>query len=463
MKVKAIMTERTFNLVVPLAHKATAMRTTDTGGSSRAASGAVTPPSNRPGDVDSTTGRSTSPTRATPGRRTSTTATRTTTTTTTGCVLAPSADRTARHHADVTFEEVVRAYLDCRRTKRNSHTAQAFEQDQERNLADLHTELAAGTYQPGRSICFVITRPKAREVWAAEFRDRIVHHLLYNRIGATVEARFIADSCACIPGRGTLYAARRLEGKIRSVTHNWQHSAHYLKCDLANFFVSIDKRVLHILLAQHITHPWTLQLARSILWHDPRQNHTYKGATALLQRVPPHKRLTSQPAHLGLPIGNLSSQFFANVLLNELDQFVKHHIGARHYIRYVDDFILLHHSPQWLNDARQQIEHFLQHRLHAQLNPKKTILQPIARGVDFVGHVIKPWHRRTRKRTAQQAITRTRKAAPAQFVAIANSHFGLLRQATHSHADRAALANAIRQRGHSINYALTKTYRRSQP
>lgn len=355
----------------------------------------------------------------------------------------------------------MQAYLDCRRAKRNSASAQAFELDQERNLAQLRDELVAGTYRPGRSICFVITRPKPREVWAAEFRDRIVHHLLYNRVAPQIHARFIADSCACIPGRGTLYAARRLEAKIRSVTRNWSRPAHYLKCDLANFFVAIDKHVLRDLLARHITAPWWLQLAETILYHDPRRNYLYKGDPALLDRVPAHKRLTSQPAHLGLPIGNLSSQFFANIYLDALDQHVKHHIGARHYIRYVDDFVLLHESPQWLNAAREQIEAFLPARLHARLNPRKTILQPVDRGVDFVGHVIKPWHTRTRRRTFAEAVRRTAEAPSADLFATANSYFGLLRQATHSHHDRARLANAARRRGHCVNRDLTKTYRRT--
>ncbi|MGC8059512.1 RNA-directed DNA polymerase, partial [Salmonella enterica] len=103
-----------------------------------------------------------------------------------------------------------------------------------------------------------------------------------------------------------------------------------------------------------------------------------------------------------------SSQFFANVYLDELDQFVKHRLGCRHYIRYVDDFLLLHESAAWLNDAKSQIEAFLVDKLAARLNPKKTILQPIERGIDFVGQVIKPWRRTLRRRTFNDAIRRTR-------------------------------------------------------
>ncbi|MGL6245670.1 RNA-directed DNA polymerase [Pseudomonas sp.] len=368
----------------------------------------------------------------------------------------PSADS-----SNYCFELLLRAYLDCRKHKRNSASAQAFEEALERNLWALHQELQAGTYRPGKSICFVITRPKPREVWAADFRDRIVHHLLYNEVAPRFHARFIVDSCACIPGRGTLYAAERLESKVRSITQNWSRPAYYLKCDLANFFVSIDKRILRDLLARQITGAWWMQLADTVLFHDPRQNFELRGDPRRLDLVPPHKRLTSQPSHLGLPIGNLSSQFFANVYLDVLDQYVKHGLHVRHYIRYVDDFVLLHESPQWLNEAQAGIEQLLAEKLAARLNPKKTILQPIDRGIDFVGQVIKPWRRTLRRRTFNEAIQRTHRVDAPDIFATANSYFGLLRQATHSHHDRAQLANVLRDRGHCIKADLTKTYRRS--
>ena len=327
---------------------------------------------------------------------------------------------------------------------------------------DLYGELMNGTYQPGRSICFVITHPKPREVWAAGFRDRVVHHLMYNHIGPRIEAGFIADSCACIKGRGTLYAAKRLEHHIRSASQNWSQPTFYLKADLANFFVSIDKRILGQLLDSKISEPWWQTLANLILMHDPRTDYELRCSPALLRQVPPYKRLTSQPAHLGLPIGNLSSQFFANVYLNELDQFAKHQLRARHYVRYVDDFVLLHESPQQLNTWLGRINDFLPARLGAQLNPKKNILQPVARGVDFVGQVIHPWHRTTRRRTVQHALQRVQHVDQSNLCETANSYFGLFGQASHSHADRIRLAKVLRKRGQTINGDITKTFRSSK-
>ncbi|MCT8948445.1 RNA-directed DNA polymerase [Pseudomonas iridis] len=382
---------------------------------------------------------------------------RTTTTRTTSSASAPSADSTVGPYP---FSELVQAYYDCRRTKRNSASALAFEMDLEKNLIGLHNDLLAGTYRPGRSICFVVTRPKAREVWAAAFRDRVVHHLLYNRVAPRFYASFMADSCACIPGRGTLYAATRLESKIRSASQNWSKPIFYLKCDLANFFVAIDKQVLSQQLAKKITEPWLLALAETILMHDPREDYVLRSPAHLFNRVPQHKRLTAQPALLGLPIGNLSSQFFANVYLNALDQFAKHQLGAKHYIRYVDDFVFLHESPQQLNEWREQVEAFLP-RLGAKLNPTKTILQPVDRGVDFVGHVIKPWRRTTRKRSMTQALKRIAAAPAKDLRETANSYFGLLGQASHSQKDRAAIARVALLRGNSVNAALTKTFNKS--
>lgn len=351
------------------------------------------------------------------------------------------------------------AYFDCRRHKRNTKTALAFELDLERNLVELFDELAADRYRPGPSICFVVTRPKPREVWAAAFRDRIVHHLLYNRIGERFERAFIADSCACIRGRGTLYAAQRLEAKVRGITRNWSRPAWYLKCDVANFFVAIDKGILAEQLIARISEPWWRDLAELVLFHDPRPDVVLRCRDDELELVPPHKRLASQPAHRGLPIGNLSSQFFANVYLDRLDQFVKHQLRAHHYVRYVDDFVLLHESRDWLAAALEEIAAFLPRKLRVQLNPTKTILQPIERGIDFVGQILKPWHRRIRRRTFNAALARTRQVDAGEVFTTANSYFGLLRQATASRRDRALLANVVRRRGHTIDGALTKAYR----
>lgn len=451
------------DLVAPLASATEKRHMDDTGDlTRRGGSGAVSSligESLRWGDVESAIHRSTLTTPTTPGTRTSTTATRTTgtRTTTTGCVL--SANQSG-DHAELSFADLVQAYFDCREHKRNTRSALHFEEELERNLVALYSELVAGDYKIGPSTCFVITRPKPREVWAANFRDRIVHHLLYNRVAARFYANFTNDSCACIPGRGTLFAARRLEAKVRSVTQNWSRRAFYLKCDIANFFVSIEKSRLAELLDERIIEPWWRALAHQVLFHDPRVNVFVQGDPKRLALIPRHKSLFNQDAAHGLPIGNLSSQFFANIYMNVLDQHVKHVVGARHYVRYVDDFVLLHDSPQWLNAAKREIEAVLADRLDLRLNPKKTVLQPIARGIDFAGQVLKPWRRTIRRRVVNDAIART--VAAADLHTTANSYFGLFRQATHSHGDRRRLARVALRRGHVVDLKLNRIFRQQQ-
>jgi hypothetical protein len=456
-----------FTLVAPLVAgeglATTAMRAPDTrqlGFFDADGSVAAAPLEHRQGGVDSANDRRTPTTPTGPGTRTSTTATRTTTTRATSSGRARSAQWTG---ADFSFADLLAAYLDCRRTKRTSAAALVFEARQEENLVDLHARLVDGSYQPGQSICFVITRPKPREIWAAPFPDRIPHHLLYNAVGPAIEASFIADSCACIQGRGTLYAARRLEAKVRSITRNWTRPAFYLKCDVANFFVSIDKfrlgeqlaRRLAILPSSSLQWRW---LAETILFHDPRAGVEVRGPRGRLALIPAHKSLFTQDADHGLPIGNLSSQFFANVYLDELDQLVKHRLRASHYVRYVDDFVLLHESPKQLNAWRAAIAAFLEERLGLKLNDAKTVLQPVARGIDFVGQVIRPHRRSLRRRTFREALSRLEHAQPGDLWRSANSYLGLLRQATHSHRDRADVCNLLRRRGMAVDHNLTKAY-----
>lgn len=453
---------RAINLVAPLAAEATENpQSDDAGHAYRARSVEVSPlidASLRWGDLYSANRHSTPSTATMLGTRTSTTATRTTGTRTTSSECVSSADRSADGCAECSFAELVQAYFDCRKRKRNTLAALAFECDLERNLVALYEELASGTYRPGISICFVITRPKPREVWAADFRDRIVHHLLYNRLAPRFYPSFITDSCACIPGRGTLYAARRLEHHVRSITQNWRRRASYLKLDIANCFVSIDKHFLFALLAMRIPERWWLKLTERVVFHDPRSHYISQSSPARLALIPPHKSLFRQSADKGLPIGNLSSQFFANVYLDVLDQHIKHRIGAQYYVRYVDDLILLHESPQWLNDARESIDVQLADRLALTLNPRKTILQPISRGIDFVGHEIRPWRRIIRRRTVNNSLHRLARLPSERVFAAANSYLGLLRQATHSIGDRQRFARIALKRGHTVNLKMTKVY-----
>jgi len=299
----------------------------------------------------------------------------------------------------LSFEDVVLAYFQCRKNKRNSHYALEFEINLERNLYDLYLELKSGEYEIGRSIAFVVEQPKIREIWSATFRDRVVHHVIYNRLFPRFYPRFIENTFACIPGRGTLRASDRLLSGIRSITANGREKSYFLGADVRNFFVSIHKPTLMALLEKKISEGWLRQLVKQVLFHDPRKNCTLKSKSAAFARVPGHKSLWKTPGDRGLPIGNLTSQFFANVYLNELDQFVKHKLRASYYYRYVDDVVILDPSPSYLNHCFAEMDSFLEQNLKLILHPYKKRLGLVNQGVDFVGYVHFPYYRLARVRT----------------------------------------------------------------
>jgi len=178
------------------------------------------------------------------------------------------------------FPALWRHYRQCRRNKRNTRNALAFEINAEAHLLALQQELRAHTYRPGRSICFVTDGPKPREVFAADFRDRVVHHLLVSHQERLFEPRFIHDSYACRTGKGTLAASDRLMTFLRQITANGRRPAWALKLDVANFFPSIHKATLSALLARHLSHPELLWLTRTLLFHDPTTNYHFQSRDA---------------------------------------------------------------------------------------------------------------------------------------------------------------------------------------
>jgi hypothetical protein len=361
-----------------------------------------------------------------------------------------------------TIEELYFAYLDCRQHKRNTASACAFEASLARNLAALHRDLCDCSYRIGRSRCFISTHPRPREIWAAGFRDRVVHHLIYNRIAHAFYRSFSPASCACIPGRGTLYAKQRIEKAARSVTRNWSRRAFYLKMDLSNFFVSIDKRILWPLLEKKMPDAWTSALTHQILFHDPVPDAEWRSPPELRALVPPHKQLALAAQDRGLPIGNLSSQFFANVYLNVFDQFVAHQLKPDGYARYVDDMVLMRQDRDALKEDLARSETFLRERLNAILNPRKTILQPVARGVDFVGYVIKPWRTVARGNLLSRAYRALiAETGPKRRQSIANSYLGILGHCS-GMTERHQICNTARRLGHVVDGNFNRIFARAQ-
>jgi RNA-directed DNA polymerase len=252
---------------------------------------------------------------------------------------------------------------------------------------------------------FAVTDPKLREIFAPAFVDRLVHQWLIGHIEPWWDKRFIDDSFANRKGKGTQAAIDRLQGFMRQPGHGW-----YCKLDIRAFFPSIDRHILLSLwrkalpqlpvdakLRQQLD-----QVASAILLQSPIHPPPHaSGNRALLAQIPPHKSLYHAPAGVGLPIGSLTSQFFANVYLNELDQFVKHRLKVKAYLRYVDDFVLLGNDAASLNAQRLAIAAFLHQRLGLALHPDKTVLQRCNQGIDFLGSIVYPDHRLVRQRSVR--------------------------------------------------------------
>ena len=330
-----------------------------------------------------------------------------------------------------TYKDILAAYLDCRRRKRVKASAVGFEANFERNLVDLLEEINSGTYRIGPSKVFVVLHPKPREVWAAGFRDRIVHHLVYNSIGRWYEARFIEDTFSCIKARGTQAAAHRLRDFCRSATENWHRPAWCLQVDIANFFVTINRDILWQVLGSDIGEKsLTARLVRQIVFHDVTKG-AISSTPTLLHHVPSHKSLWHCAHGCGLPIGNLTSQFFSNVYLDGLDKYAKHKLKARWYARYVDDLVLLSHNHDQLYVWKEQIEEWLFQERGLRLHPDKISVKPANSGINFVGTVVLPYRTYPRKMTRSAAIAAAKEVRkhPLSKDALAslNSYIGMFR------------------------------------
>ncbi len=314
-------------------------------------------------------------------------------------------------------ETIYRAYLDCRRRKRGTANALRFELNLAENLVRLEEELNSETYRPSRSVCFVNERPKPREIFAADFRDRIVHHLFVREIEPYWEKVFIHDSYACRRGKGTHAAVDRLRDFLRSVTKGGRRRAFFLQMDVANFFMSIDKQILFDQLERGLRRQLSIprnelpleteqypkflmlrSLAKILVFNDPTKNYSRKSPKSKWSLVSKEKSLFGCDTNCGIPIGNLTSQFFGNVYLNPMDQFIKHKLKAAYYIRYVDDFLILDDNPSMLLKWQKEIEQFLGDELCLSVNPKARRLTAVTCGINFLGYVSHPSHRIVRRR-----------------------------------------------------------------
>jgi retron-type reverse transcriptase len=344
------------------------------------------------------------------------------------------------------------AYYAARANKRNTYSQQRFERDLSFNLMGLYDEIVTRRYRVGRSICFIIDRPVKREVFAASFKDRIVHHLLYRYLMPVFDPMFIYDSYSCRVGKGTLLGIERMEHHIRSCSHNYTRPCWVLKLDIQGYFMSIERQRLYDIVAATLSRkgldkesafPTMDFLLRQVIFNDPTKGCFVKGNSADWSALPRAKSLFYARPGFGLPIGNLTSQLFSNIYLNEFDQFVKRELKVRHYGRYVDDFYLVDTSRQRLLAVIGPIRDFLRSVLSLTLHPRKIYLQCPEKGVPFLGTVLFPSRRylsSRAKRLMQErlAATFTYEPDPFRIRACVFSYKGYLSHLTHAPALAAA-------------------------
>jgi retron-type reverse transcriptase len=300
---------------------------------------------------------------------------------------------------DKVLTELFQAYFDARKNKRNTANAIRFEKHFERNIFELYDEIMDYQYKPRPGICFVVDKPVKREIFAADFRDRVIHHLLYNYLAPIFENLFIHDSYSCRKGKGTHYGIRRIDHFIRSCSNNYRNNCYILKLDIKGYFMNINRETLYDkVLKVLFKHRDKLEvncnllqfLLERVIFNDPTNNCIIKGKKSDWDGLPASKSLFQAGNQKGLPIGNLTSQLFGNVYLNDFDHYVKRDLGIKYYGRYVDDFVLIHPDKDCLKMLISNIDQYLEKELQLQLHPNKIYLQHFNKGVKYLGAVIMP-------------------------------------------------------------------------
>lgn len=282
----------------------------------------------------------------------------------------------------LTFEKIYEAHLRARKNKTNTAELIRFEMNLENNLTNLLNNIRNGTYRIGNYRTFYVNEPKLRKIQALPFRDRIVHQWYVEEfIKPNIVPKFIKDTYACLDGKGTHKAVNAIQHYMQIYKRNFG-DFWILKCDIKRFFYSINLDILFQLLKKQISDKKLLQFTRILIYENRDEN-------------------------IGIPIGNYTSQFFANIYLNELDQYIKHTLKVKYYVRYMDDFILLLDSKETCKEIKNKIEQFIKDHLELELNHKSRYY-PCAQGVNFCGFRIWPTHRLLRTNSKKKIKRKVR-------------------------------------------------------
>lgn len=288
--------------------------------------------------------------------------------------------------ANITSKETLfTAWEEFRKGKQARKDVQEFERRLEQNLFALHRELKAGTYRHKPYSAFTICDPKQRRIHKASVQDRILHHAVFSVLNPVFEPTFIAHSFSCQKGKGTHKAVNALDRMLRSVSRNRTRPCYVLKCDVHQFFASVNHNTLLSIIERRVKDEKTIALLREIIGSFVAKDPDVFGKT-------------------GIPIGNLTSQLFANIYLNEFDQFVKHTLRIKHYIRYTDDFVIVADNRAELESHLTPIRFFLKNNLYLNLHPHKVTIRKFGQGIDFLGYVLLPHHRMLRTKTKRRMM-----------------------------------------------------------
>jgi RNA-directed DNA polymerase len=335
----------------------------------------------------------------------------------------------------ISLENLFTAWDMFRRGKGQRREVMEFEFNLEQNIFEIHKELKNATYRHGDYTSFSINDPKPRKISKARVRDRLVHQAIFNILNPIFEPSFIANSFSNRIGKGTHAGVEKLAWLLRQESQNFRKPCLALKCDIKKFFDSVNHEILMKIIGRRVIDPAALNLIREIV--ESFEKTPDKGPPA-----------TGEARRAGLPLGNLTSQIFANIYLNELDQFIKHKLKVKKYVRYTDDFLIVSADKKYLEKILPALDYFLRMRLNLTLHPQKIVIRKFRQGLDFLGYVSLPRYRLLRAKTRQR-IWRKIKTAREELAAdnlsnfsfqqTFNSYLGVL-----SHADTFRLEQELK-------------------
>lgn len=369
-------------------------------------------------------------------------------------------------YENVDLASIYEAYYDCRKNKSSTSEYLQFQMDMDRWLYELWEDIIHKRYVPFPSTCFIVTNPVPREIFAANFRDRVVHHWICMRINPLFEALFddlgnVSHNCRV--GYGTRSAVNSLQSHILQCSQNFTKDCWVARFDFKGFFMSIDKMLLWDMIAKFVKYLYKgddieclLYLLKTTIDNKPQENCIKNSPLKMWKLIPKNKSLFTNNPDYGLPIGNLTSQLFANFFLSFFDWFILKVLKFEHYVRYVDDFTIASDDKQRILDAIPLFRKFLKEELHITLHPDKIYIQHATKGIKFVGSQLKYERKYVGNRTVShfyQTIMRYNAIARRdeceenleKFRASINSYLGFLKDGN-NYATKRRLMNKINKK-----------------